>query len=328
MAEMKATRQGYGEALVELGAANPKVVVLDADLSKSTMTYMFAEKYPERFFNMGIAEQNLMCTAGGLSSCGLIPFASTFGVFASGRAYEQIRNTICYAKLNVKIGGTHGGITVGEDGATHQGLEEIALMRAIPNMTVIVPADAHEAKMATIAAANYQGPVYLRLGRDKVETVTDYTKTPFEIGKGYLLEDGTDVTIIATGVMTPIALAAAKELKAKGISAAVVNLPTIKPLDRAIIHEMAHKTGAIVTCEEHQIHCGMGSAVCEYLAQHIPTPVKMVAIEDKFGESGKPLELLEAYGLNAKNIINKVNEVLKLKNSKCPASAQPVSADL
>ncbi|HNY10472.1 MAG TPA: transketolase family protein [Candidatus Wallbacteria bacterium] len=313
MADLKATRNGYGEALVELGAKNPRIVVLDADLSKSTMTYMFGEKYPDRFFNMGIAEQNLMCTAGGLSSCGYIPFASSFGIFASGRGYEQIRNTICYSKLNVKIGATHGGITVGEDGATHQGLEEIALMRAIPNMTVIVPADFHEAKMATIAAAEHVGPVYLRLGRDKVQTVTDYTKTPFEIGKGCLLADGTDVTIIACGLMTAQALEAAAALKSSGISAAVVNLPTIKPLDKALIHKMAQKTRAIVTCEEHQVAGGMGSAVCEYLSSNIPTPVKFVGINDTFGESGKPNELLEAYGLMAKNIVDAVNEVLKLK---------------
>lgn len=313
MAEFKATRNGYGEALVELGAKNPKVVVLDADLSKSTMTYMFGEKYPERFFNMGIAEQNLMGTAAGLSAAGYVPFASSFGIFASGRAYEQIRNIICYAKLNVKIGGTHGGITVGEDGATHQGLEEIALMRVIPNMCVIVPADFNEAKAATVAACEYNGPVYLRLGRDKVETITDYSKQPFEIGKGYLLADGADVTIIATGLMSALALQARTALAAKGVSAAVIHLPTVKPLDTKLIYEYAQKTRAIVTCEEHQIACGMGSAVCEFLAQNIPTPVKMVGIKDVFGESGTPKELLEAYGLNANGIAEAAGEVLKMK---------------
>jgi transketolase len=313
MAEFKATRNGYGEALVELGAKNPKVVVLDADLSKSTMTYMFGEKYPERFFNMGIAEQNLMGTAAGLSATGYVPFASSFGIFASGRAYEQIRNIICYAKLNVKIGGTHGGITVGEDGATHQGLEEIALMRVIPNMCVIVPADFNEAKSATVAACEYNGPVYLRLGRDKVETITDYSKQPFEIGKGYLLADGADVTIIATGLMSALALQARTALAAKGVSAAVIHLPTVKPLDTKLIYEYAQKTRAIVTCEEHQIACGMGSAVCEFLAQNIPTPVKMVGIKDVFGESGTPKELLEEYGLNAKGIAEAAGEVLKMK---------------
>lgn len=313
MAEFKATRNGYGEALVELGAKNPKVVVLDADLSKSTMTYMFGEKYPERFFNMGIAEQNLMGTAAGLSAAGYVPFASSFGIFASGRAYEQIRNIICYAKLNVKIGGTHGGITVGEDGATHQGLEEIALMRVIPNMRVIVPADFNEAKAATIAAGEYNGPVYLRLGRDKVETITDYSKQPFEIGKGYLLADGADVTIIATGLMSALALQARTALAANGVSAAVIHLPTVKPLDTKLIYEYAQKTRAMITCEEHQIACGMGSAVCEFLAQNIPTPVKMVGIKDVFGESGTPKELLEAYGLNAKGIAEAAGEVLKMK---------------
>ncbi|HBC74175.1 MAG: transketolase [Candidatus Wallbacteria bacterium GWC2_49_35] len=313
MAEFKATRNGYGEALVELGAKNPKVVVLDADLSKSTMTYMFGEKYPERFFNMGIAEQNLMGTAAGLSAAGYVPFASSFGIFASGRAYEQIRNIICYAKLNVKIGGTHGGITVGEDGATHQGLEEIALMRVIPNMCVIVPADFNEAKAATVAACEYNGPVYLRLGRDKVETITDYSKQSFEIGKGYLLADGADVTIIATGLMSALALHARTALAAKGVSAAVIHLPTVKPLDTKLIYEYAQKTRAIVTCEEHQIACGMGSAVCEFLAQNIPTPVKMVGIKDVFGESGTPKELLEAYGLNANGIAEAAGEVLTMK---------------
>lgn len=313
MAEFKATRNGYGEALVELGAKNPKVVVLDADLSKSTMTYMFGEKYPERFFNMGIAEQNLMGTAAGLSAAGYVPFASSFGIFASGRAYEQIRNIICYAKLNVKIGGTHGGITVGEDGATHQGLEEIALMRVIPNMCVIVPADFNEAKAATVAACEYNGPVYLRLGRDKVETITDYSKQPFEIGKGYLLADGADVTIVATGLMSALALQARTALAANGVSAAVIHLPTVKPLDTKLLYEYAQKTRAVVTCEEHQIACGMGSAVCEFLAQNIPTPVKMVGINDVFGESGTPKELLEAYGLNANGIAGAAGEVLKMK---------------
>jgi len=313
MAELKATRNGYGEALVELGAKNPKIVVLDADLSKSTMTYMFGEKYPERFFNMGIAEQNLICTAAGFAASGYIPFASSFGIFASGRAYEQIRNTVCYAKLNVKIGGTHGGITVGEDGATHQGLEEIALMRVIPNMCVMVPADAHEAKMATFAAAEYDGPVYLRLGRDKVPTITDYSKQPFEIGKGYALADGSDVTIIATGLMSAIALEAVKELAAAGISAAVLHLPTIKPLDKAIIHQFAVKTRAILTCEEHQTAGGMGSAVCEYLSQNLPTPVKMIGINDVFGESGTPKELLEEYGLNVKNVVAAAKDIIKMK---------------
>lgn len=313
MADFKATRNGYGEALVELGAKNSKVVVLDADLSKSTMTYMFGEKYPERFFNMGIAEQNLMCSAAGLAAAGYIPFASSFGIFASGRAYEQIRNTICYAKLNVKIGATHGGITVGEDGATHQGLEEIALMRVIPNMCVIVPADFEEAKAATIAASEYDGPVYLRLGRDKVETITDYSKKPFEIGKGLVLAEGTDLTIIATGLMSALALRAKAELDAKGISAAVIHLATIKPLDTKLIYEYAKKTGAVLTCEEHQTACGMGSAVCEFLSQNIPTPVKMLGINDTFGESGTPKELLEAYGLTPANISKMASELIELK---------------
>ncbi len=313
MAEFKATRNGYGEALVELGAKNPRIVVLDADLSKSTMTYMFGEKYPERFFNMGIAEQNLMCSAAGLVAAGYIPFASSFGIFASGRAYEQIRNTICYAGLNVKIGGTHGGITVGEDGATHQGLEEIALMRVIPNMCVIVPADFNEAKAATIAAGEYNGPVYLRLGRDKVESITDYSNTRFEIGKGKILADGSDITIIATGLMSAFALHAKNQLSAQGVSAAVIHLATIKPLDTALILEYASKTKAIVTCEEHQTAGGMGSSVCEFLSQNMPVPVKMLGINDVFGESGTPKELLEAYGLTPANIVKLAMEAIELK---------------
>lgn len=310
---MKATRLGYGEALVKLGSLDDKVVVLDADLSKSTMSYLFCEKYPERFFNIGIAEQNLICVAAGLSATGFIPFASTFGIFASGRAYEQIRNMVCYANLNVKIAGTHGGITVGEDGATHQGLEEIALMRVIPNMCVIVPADYNEAYAATIAAYKHYGPVYLRLGREKVETITDYSNKEFEIGKGYILNDGSDVTIFSTGLMSSIALKAIKMLDEKNIKAALIHLPTIKPLDTNLIYDYAKKTKCAITCEEHQVNGGFGSAICEFLSQNFPIPIKMIGINDTFGESGTPNELLIKYGLTAENIVNKILEVIKMK---------------
>ncbi|MBR2627491.1 MAG: transketolase family protein [Peptococcaceae bacterium] len=307
-----ATRDAYGQALAELGAINDKVVVLDADLSKSTKTNDFKKVYPERFFNLGIAEQNLLGTAAGFAAAGKIPFASSFAVFAVGRAYDQIRNSIAYPNLNVKIAATHAGLTVGEDGGSHQMLEDIALMRAVPNMTVIVPADGVETKQVVMAAAEHQGPVYIRLGRPKVPVLLgdDYK---FEIGKGVVLKEGTDVTLIGTGIMVSKAVEAAELLAADGISAAVVNISTIKPLDNALITEMAQKTGAVVTAEEHNIYGGLGSAVAEVLVENCPVPMARVGVEDKFGESGLPDELLEKYGLTAANIAAKAKAVIAKK---------------
>ena len=289
-----ATRDAYGEALAELGAVNENIVVLEADLSKSTKTSDFKKVYPERFFNMGIAEQNMIGTAAGFAAAGKTPFASTFAVFAAGRAYDQIRNSIAYPNLNVKIAATHAGLTVGEDGGSHQMLEDIALMRALPNMTVIVPADGIETKQVIKAAAELEGPVYIRLGRPKVPVLfgDDYK---FEIGKGVVLKEGTDVTLIGTGIMVSKAMEAAELLAAEGISAAVVNISTIKPLDAELIIAQAQKTGAVVTCEEHTICGGLGSAVAEVLVENCPVPMARVGVEDKFGESGLPDELLEKY---------------------------------
>lgn len=307
-----ATRDAYGQALAELGAINDRVVVLDADLSKSTKTNDFKKVYPERFFNLGIAEQNLLGTAAGFAAAGKIPFASSFAVFAVGRAYDQIRNSIAYPNLNVKIAATHAGLTVGEDGGSHQMLEDIALMRAVPNMTVIVPADGVETKQAVLAAAEHQGPVYIRLGRPKVPVLfgDDYK---FEIGKGVVLREGTDVTLVGTGIMVSKAMEAADLLAADGISAAVVNISTIKPLDNGLITEMAQKTGAVVTCEEHNIYGGLGSAVAEVLVETCPVPMARVGVEDKFGESGLPDQLLEKYGLTAANIAEKAKAVIAKK---------------
>lgn len=306
----QATRISYGEALVKYGS-NENVVVLDADLSKSTKTEMFQKAYPERFINCGIAEANMMCVAAGLASTGKVAFASTFAMFAAGRAYEQIRNTIGYPGLNVKIGATHAGISVGEDGATHQCLEDLALMRTIPGMVVINPADDIEAQLAVKAAIEHNGPVYMRFGRLAVEDVNgaDYK---FEIGKGVELKGGNDVTIIATGLMVQEALKAAETLKADGIDARVINIHTIKPIDKDIIIKAAKETGAIVTAEEHYIMGGLGSAVTEVVCEAAPCPVKIIGT-DRYGKSGKPAELFEEYGLTAENIVSKVKEVIKLK---------------
>lgn len=306
----QATRISYGEALVKYGS-NENVVVLDADLSKSTKTEMFQKAYPERFINCGIAEANMMCVAAGLASTGKVAFASTFAMFAAGRAYEQIRNTIGYPGLNVKIGATHAGISVGEDGATHQCLEDLALMRTIPGMVVINPADDIEAQLAVKAAIEHNGPVYMRFGRLAVEDVNgaDYK---FEIGKGVELKGGNDVTIIATGLMVQEALKAAETLKAGGIDARVINIHTIKPIDKDIIIKAAKETGAIVTAEEHYVMGGLGSAVTEVVCESAPCPVKIIGT-DRYGKSGKPAELFEEYGLTAENIANTVKEVIKMK---------------
>ena len=307
-----ATRDAYGEALAELGAVNENIVVLEADLSKSTKTSDFKKVYPERHFNMGIAEQNMLGVAAGFAAAGKIPFASSFAVFATGRAYDQIRNSIAYPNLNVKIAATHAGLTVGEDGGSHQMLEDIALMRALPNMTVIVPADGIETKQAIKAAAEYEGPVYIRMGRPKVPVLFDENYT-FEIGKGVVLKEGTDVTLVGTGIMVSKAVEAAELLAAEGISAAVVNISTIKPLDAELIVAQAQKTGAIVTCEEHNIYGGLGSAVAEVLVENCPVPMTRVGVADQFGESGLPDELLEKHGLTAANIAAQAKAVIAKK---------------
>ena len=310
--EKQATREAYGQALEALGAARQDVVVLDADLSKSTKTNMFQNKFPERFFNMGIAEQNLMGVAAGFAAAGKVPFASTFAVFATGRAYDQIRNSICYPRLNVKIAATHAGITVGEDGGSHQALEDINLMRGLPNMTVLVPADGPEAYNAVMAAAEVEGPVYIRLGRSAVPTITDPDEA-FVIGKGKCLREGADVTLIACGMMVAVALDAAELLAAEGVSAAVIDMSTIKPIDRALIGEWAGKTGAVVTAEEHNVIGGLGSAVAEVLALDKPVPMEMVGIEDVFGESGTAAALVEKYGLTKEHIADAAKRAIARK---------------
>ncbi|MCC3869146.1 transketolase family protein [Terrisporobacter mayombei] len=304
-----ATREAYGKALVKLGKINDDVVVLDADLSKSTKTNDFLKAYPNRFFNMGIAEQNLVGAACGFAAAGKIPFASTFAMFATGRAFEVIRNSVCYPKLNVKICATHAGITVGEDGGSHQSVEDISLMRSIPNMTVVVPADGVEAEKMIFAAAEFNGPMYVRLGRSAVPTIfeEDYN---FEIGKGVVLRDGNDATIIACGIMVNEAIIAADMLKEENINVRVINMSTIKPIDTELIIKAAKETKAIITAEEHSIIGGLGSAVSEVVSENHPTIVKKVGVNDSFGESGTPNELLEKYGLNAKNIVEKVKEAL------------------
>ncbi len=313
MAEKIATREAYGKALAKLGKLNEKVVVLDADLSKSTKTADFQKVFPERFFNMGIAEQNLMGTAAGFAASGKIPFASTFAMFATGRAFEIIRNSICYPKLNVKVCATHAGITVGEDGASHQALEDLACMRAIPNMVVINPADAVSAEQAVFAAADFYGPVYMRFGRASVPVIYDENTFKFEIGKGIQHGDGADVTIIGTGIMVAEALEARDILAQEGIHARVVDMHTIKPIDKEIIMKAARETGAIVTAEEHNIIGGLGSAVAEVLVENGPVPMKRVGTQDTFGESGKPNDLLKKYGLTAGHIVEAVKDILKQK---------------
>lgn len=309
--EKKATREAYGDALKEFGA-DKNVVVLDADLSKSTKTEVFKKAYPERFINSGIAEGNMMAVAAGLATCGKTVFASSFAMFAAGRAFEQVRNSIGYPKLNVKIGATHAGISVGEDGATHQCLEDIGIMRTIPNMVIINPADGNEAILAVKAAMEYEGPVYLRFGRLAVPVIFD-ENYKFEIGKGVQLKEGSDVTIVATGLLVPEALKASEELLKEGISARVINIATIKPLDKDIIVKAAKETGAIVTCEEHNIYGGLGSAVAEALVENCPVPMKRVGTMDVFGKSGVPAKLMEEYGLDVKTIVERAKEAIAMK---------------
>ncbi len=302
MTDKIATRDAYGRTLVSLGKERTDIVVLEADLSKSTKTAAFGETFPERFFNMGIAEADMMGTAAGLATSGFIPFASTFAVFATGRAYDQIRNSIAYTSLNVKIAATHAGLTVGEDGASHQALEDIALMRVLPNMTVLVPADGPETERVLQAVVQHKGPVYIRLGRPKVPVVTD-KESSFMIGKGQVLRSGKDVAIISCGMMVAISLEAAALLSEKGIEARVINMASLKPLDEELILKCAEETGALVTAEEHSIIGGLGSAVAEITAENYPVPLMRVGIKDTFGESGSPGDLLKKYHLTAQDIV-------------------------
>ncbi len=310
------TRETYGEVLLALGRTDNRIVVLDADLSGSTMTKHFAKAFPDRFFNMGVSEQDMIGTAAGLALAGKIPFVSTFAIFATGRVWEQIRQAVAYPRLNVKIVASHGGICVGEDGASHQALEDIALMRVIPNMTVIVPADGHELKGILQTVLNTPGPFYVRTSRMKFPVVCR-DAAPFEIGKGNILQEGSDATVVAIGLMVSEALQAAETLAQKGISVRVVNMSSVKPIDEALLIDSACKTGAIVTAEEHSTVGGLGGAVCEVLARTCPVPVRMVGVEDRFGTSGTAPDLLAYYGLNAAGIVEKVEAVLAAKRKGC-----------
>ena len=309
MADKIATREAYGKALAELGDTYD-FIVMDADLSGSTKTGVFAKKFPNRFINCGIAEGNMMSTAAGIATTGKTVFASSFAVFASGRAFEQIRNSIAYPCLDVKIAATHAGVSVGEDGATHQGIVDMSVMRSLPNMVVINPADAVEAECAIKAAIEHKGPVYLRLGRLSVPVLFDKETYKFELGKGQTIVDGDDITIIATGLMTTESVQAVEELKAEGINARLINIHTIKPIDKDIIIKAAKETGNIVTVEEHSIIGGLGSAVAEVLSEEAPCKLTRIVINDEFGQSGKPADLLDFYGLNAKHIAKRVKEIL------------------
>ena len=316
MAEKIATRAAYGKALAELAGKDPDLVVLDADLSGSTMSKDFASAAPDRFFDMGIAEANMVGVAAGLAACGKKPFVNSFAMFAAGRAWEQVRNSVAYPGLNVKVVGSHGGLSVGEDGATHQCIEDLAIMRAIPGMTVLCPCDGNEMKAAVQALVAYDGPAYLRLGRLAVETVTDTLEGySFEIGKGVLLRDGEDVTVVAVGMMVQSALEAADILEEEGVSVRVIDMHTIKPLDGDILLAAAKETGCIVTSEEANVIGGLGGAVSEYLATHCPVPVIRHGVEDEFGRSGAAQKVLDAYGLNAEGIAEKVRQALDTKKA-------------
>lgn len=312
MAEMvkKATRESFGEAVTELAAEYPDVVVLDADLAAATKTGIFKKKYPERFFDCGIAECNMIGVAAGLATCGKIPFAASFAMFSAGRAFEQVRNSVGYPKLNVKVVGSHAGISVGEDGATHQCCEDIALMRTIPGMVILNPSDHYEMKAAVRAAIEHKGPCYIRLGRLAVESINNNDDYHFELGKGILLREGTDITIVATGLMVAEAVKAAKALEAEGISAEVINIHTIKPLDEEIILNSAKKTGRVVTVEEHNIIGGLGEAVAAVLSEKCPTPVTRIGVNDVFGHSGPAVDLLKEFGLSAEHIAEVVRKKL------------------
>lgn len=314
MAGKIATRAAYGEALVELAEKYPELVVFDADLAGATMTKGFAAKYPERFFDMGIAECNMTGVAAGMSTCGFKPFTNTFAIFASGRAWEQVRNSIAYPGLNVKVVGSHGGLSVGEDGATHQSIEDFALMRVVPGMKVLCPCDGNEMKLAVEALLNYEGPAYLRLGRSAVETVTDEIEGyKFELDKGITLADGKDVTVIATGIMVQMALKARQIMAGEGVSVRVIDMHTIKPLDEELVVQAAKETGCIVTTEEHNIIGGLGGAVAECLSEKCPTPLVRHGVNDEFGRSGTAAAVLEAYKLTPEGICEKIREALILK---------------
>lgn len=315
MAEKKliATREAYGKTLAALGEKYPDLVVLDADLSQSTKTVIFQKKYPERFFNCGIAEGNMMSVAAGIAATGKTVFASSFAMFAAGRAFEQVRNSIGYTFANVKIGASHAGLSVGEDGATHQCIEDIALMRTIPGMTVVCPSDAVEATAAVEAAARQKGPFYLRLGRLAVPVINDGPNYRFELGRGVTLRGGKDVTLVATGLLVPEALRAAELLAQNGVDARVINIHTIKPIDTELLVKAAAETGAIVTAEEHSVIGGLGGAVCETLSENRPVPVVRVGVKDEFGKSGPAKEVLAAFGMTAENIAKKAKKALTLK---------------
>lgn len=314
MAGKIATRAAYGEALVELAEKYPELVVFDADLAGATMTKGFAAKYPDRFFDMGIAECNMTGVAAGMAACGFKPFTNTFAIFASGRAWEQVRNSVTYPRLNVKIVGSHGGLSVGEDGATHQCIEDFALMRVIPGMKVVCPCDGHEMKLAVEALLNYDGPAYLRLGRAAVDTVTDEIPGyKFELDKGVTLADGGDVTVIATGMMVQVALQARETMAKEGVSVRIIDMHTVKPLDSELVLKAAKETGCIVTSEEHSIVGGLGGAVAEFVSENCPVPVVRHGVNDEFGRSGKAAEVLEAYGLTADGLCGRVREALAKK---------------
>lgn len=313
MSEVKkiATRESYGNAVTELAKVHSDIVVMDADVAESTKTNIFRKAFPERHFDCGIAEQNMMSAAAGMSTCGVVPFVSCFAMFASGRAFEQIRNSIAYPKNNVKICATHAGISVGEDGASHQCCEDIGLMRLLPNMVVMCPADDVEAKAAVRAAYEYQGPVYIRFGRLAVPVFHDEETFEFKIGKGEVIHEGNDITIIANGLLVKEALDAAKIMEEKGVGVRVINMTTVKPLDEEIVLQAARETGRIITAEEHSVIGGLGEAVCSLLSEKCPTPVKRVGINDQFGQSGPANELLKLYGLSAEHLVEVVEDFLK-----------------
>ncbi|MBQ4420324.1 MAG: transketolase family protein [Bacteroidales bacterium] len=308
----KDTRSGFGEGLLEAGKENPNVVALCADLSPSVRMDLFQKEFPERFIEVGIAESNMVSIASGMALSGKIPFVGSFAAFSTGRTYDQIRQSVAYSDTNVKIAGSHAGITLGEDGATHQILEDIGLMRMMPNMVVINPCDFTQAKQATIASARYNGPVYIRYGRPKVPVFLT-EDTPFEIGKALMLNEGKDVSIFATGHLVWQAILAAQELEKEGISAEIINIHTIKPLDNEAILTSVKKTGCVVACEEHLYNGGLGDSIAQLLARNYPSPMEYVGIDDQFGESGKPMQLMDKYGLNAKNIVEKAKKVISRK---------------
>jgi len=308
LSELIYPRVVYGETLVELGRSHKNIVVLDADLSSSTKTKAFGKAYPDRFFNFGVAEQNMMATSAGLASCGKVVFVSTFAMFATGRAWDQVRNTVCYNNFDVKIVATHAGLTVGEDGASHQAIEDIVLMRSIPNLKVVVPCDAPETRDAVIAAFETSGPFYIRLSRAKVPTLSN--KKPFKLGKSYIIREGSDISIFACGIMVDEAIKAEEALKKEGISARVINMHTLRPLDKEMIIKCAKETKGIVVCEEHTVVGGLASAIDEVVCENVPTKVMRVGIKDRFGQSGSPAELLKEYNLTSSDIIAAVNKVL------------------